>query len=61
MMLHDQFLHVTVSENGLVKSVCMLCGWCAGYSPHEDALRVAEKVHECSQLDESPIKARAAS
>jgi hypothetical protein len=50
--VHNCFAHSTAGENGMVESLCLFCGRCAGYSHSEEFLAVVEKVHRCAGLVE---------
>jgi len=48
--VHNCFAHSITAESGMVESLCLLCGRCAGYSHNEALLALAEKIHRCSEL-----------
>jgi hypothetical protein len=51
LSVHGCFLHSTIGEKGLVKSCCLLCGRCTGYSQSEELLVLAEKAHRCPKAE----------
>ena len=51
MSVHGCFLHSTIGEKGMVKSLCLLCGRCTGYSQSEELLGMAEKAHRCPKFE----------
>ena len=52
MSIQGYFLHVAISDSGILESVCLVCRRSIVCSAHEEELNAAENAHKCLARNE---------